>query len=134
MQALTAINKSSPVAYVSLLRGAVLSGLLVLLVVHFRLGLAGAAYAGVISSCAAPLMLGTYAYFDQQCRGCWPGWTRAVWSGWGEYLRLGLPACLMSECPALIAVITLTTLLAFPATPKRMPYPKGTPHPIRCAI
>ena len=101
-KALLAMGKSTPVSVVSIVRTVLLGVLLVLLVYYpLSLGLTGAALANTISSCAAPLMLGTYALCDADCRSCWPGCTGEVWRRWCNYLTLGLPACLMMLCEAL---------------------------------
>lgn len=70
------------------------------LMFHYRLGLAGAAYAYNLSQATSLVLLLGYAVRrDHQLRGrperTWDGWSSKALEGWGSYLSYGMPAAAM---------------------------------------
>lgn len=90
-----AMGHAQPVMISSVLMELTELGLLVPLVVRYHLQLRGAAFASLAATLVQSLSLLVFALRARNCRMCWPGWTRKPLYGWIDYLRLGVPACLM---------------------------------------
>ena len=69
-----------------------------LLVFHFKLGFAGAAWALVISNNLQPIVLALYVAFIAPANlQCWPGLDlRRATQNWGPMIKLGIPGVLMT--------------------------------------
>ncbi|EHY53413.1 hypothetical protein HRR83_003621 [Exophiala dermatitidis] len=69
-----------------------------LLVFHFELGFAGAAWAVVISNNLQPIVLAIYIrYFAPSNLQCWPGLEpRRAFQNWGPMIKLAIPGVLMT--------------------------------------
>lgn len=69
-----------------------------LLVFHFKLGFAGAAWAVTISNNLQPIVLAIYIrFFAQSNLQCWPGLDlRRACQNWGPMIKLAIPGVLMT--------------------------------------
>jgi MATE family multidrug resistance protein len=92
---LYATRQTASVLYAQMLSAGVGLVVLFVLVCHYHLGFVGAAWAIASQNILMTVFLVAIAARNPTCRKCWPGWSPEAMKGWGHFLSLALPSCVL---------------------------------------